>query len=253
MVDELRESVDAFLISSLIDEFLSAENRFIQRDWEPAELDGGQFAEVCARIWYAEDSGNTNRSKGLNECLRYIENDDVVHGVVPRSTALHISRVLRTVYKFRSQRGAVHISPDYGPNEMDSRLVVDLVRWLFAETLRYFWSGERERVAVAIREVIQFDVPAIGQFGDQLVVQRTDLTAREEIFLLLHYAGDEGMSRTDLGRHAMVAPPTVTRTLARLKSSSERKIIQLTNGNYRLTDLGLKFVRENLAPKLGVE
>jgi hypothetical protein len=41
----LSPPLDHLLASQLLDEFVSAERRFIQRDWEPAELDGGQFAE----------------------------------------------------------------------------------------------------------------------------------------------------------------------------------------------------------------
>jgi hypothetical protein len=31
------------------------------------------------------------------------------------------------------------------------------------ETLRIFWNGDRELVAKAIRELLQFDVPCIGK------------------------------------------------------------------------------------------
>ncbi|WP_334826646.1 hypothetical protein [Nostoc sp.] len=88
------------------------ERRYIQRDWEPAELDGGQFCEILARILYHFDSSNLNQSKPLDDCLRYIENEHVTHTMKSRHDALHLARVLRTVYKFRSQRGAVHISPN---------------------------------------------------------------------------------------------------------------------------------------------
>ena len=39
-----------------------------------------------------------------------------------------LARVLQTVYKFRSQRGAVHISPTYSPNYMDANYVIEAVR-----------------------------------------------------------------------------------------------------------------------------
>jgi hypothetical protein len=47
------------------DEFISAERRFIQRDWGPAELDGGQFCEILARTLYHQDSGNLNHTKNF--------------------------------------------------------------------------------------------------------------------------------------------------------------------------------------------
>ncbi len=251
LVAQLAPPLDTQLVPELIDEFVSLERRYIQREWEPTQLDGGQFCELLARIVYHADSGNLNRSKDLQDCISYINNDQVSHVIQPRHDAIHIGRVLGTVYKFRSQRGAVHISPTYKPNHMDSKFVVDGVRWLFAEALRIFWTGDREKVATAIRELLQFDVPAIGKFEDNLlVVQRTDLTPEEELLLLLHYAGEAGFSRRELGKYVKADPAAVTRGIQALSANRVREVAKLTNGNYRLTDLGSKRIREKLADKL---
>lgn len=253
MLDELSPPLDHLLCSQLLDELVSAERRFIQRDWEPAELDGGQFCEILARIYYHQDSGNLSHTKSFDDCVKYLENDQAPHALSPRHKSLHVARVLKTIYKFRSQRGAVHISPSYQPNHMDSKLVIESVRWCMNETLRIFWRGDREAVAKAIRELLQFDVPCVGVFEDIILVQRTDLTPEEELLVLLHYAGENGFSRTDIGKFLNASPTTATRTLQKLASPSERKIIQLGNGRYRLTDLGSKKVRENLSDKLLLE
>lgn len=250
MVAQLAPPFDPILAAQLVDEFISAEKRFVQRDWEPAQLDGGQFCEIGARIVYHLDAGTLNTSKALDDCLRYVENDQVPHALLPRSDALHLCRVMRTVYKFRSQRGAVHISPTYSPNHMDSRFVIEAMRWLMNELLRIFWNGDRAAVARVIRELLQFDVPSIGVFDSGLLVQRTDLSPEEEILVLLHYAGDGGFSRNEVGRFARCAPSTVTRVLQKLLSPSTRQVVRLAGGNYRLTDLGSRRVRESLSDKL---
>ena len=250
LISQLSPPLDTLLATQLVDEFISAERRFIQRDWEPVELDDGQFCEICARIYYHQVSGILNQAKDFNDCLKFVENDGLQHAISPRHDALHVSKVLRTVYKFRSQRGAVHISPRYSPNHMDAKFVIENVRWLMNETLRIFWSGDRETVARAVRELLDFDVPAVGRFGGSIVVQRTDLTAEEEILILMHYAGDAGFSRLELGRYAQCAPSTVTRALQKLESPSVREVIQIGRGQYRLTDLGSKRIRDNLAAKL---
>lgn len=253
LLAELSPPLDHFLCTQLVDELISAERRFIQQDWEPAELDGGQFCEIMARIYYHVDSKNLSHSKAFDECLKYIENDKVSHGILPRHDALHVARVLRTVYKFRSQRGAVHISPTYTPNHMDSKYVIESIRWLMNETLRIFWNGDREVVAKAIRELLQFDVPCISDFEGVLLVQRTDLTSEEELLILLHYAGEKGFSRTELGRFAQCSPASVTRSLKKLVSPQYRQVVGLSNGFYRLTDLGSKRLREQLGDKLLVQ
>jgi len=118
------------------------------------------------------------------------------------------------------------------------------------EALRIFWRGDREQVAKVIRELLQFEVPCIGLFGDILIVQRVDLVAEEEILVLLHYAGEEGFTRSQLGNYAQVSATSVTRAVQKLESPQLRQIIQLSNGPYRLTDLGVKRIRENLSHKL---
>lgn len=250
LISALSPPFDHLLCTQLLDEFISSERRFIQRDWEPGQLDGGQFAEVASRIWYHMDSSNLNRGKDFDDCLNYIEGNQNPHGIADRRTALHFAKVLRTIYKFRSQRGAVHISPSYTPNHMDSRLVIECVRWCMNETLRVFWQGDRDLVAKAIRELLQFDVPAVGVFSGEIIVQRVDLTGEEEVLILLHYAGEDGFDRTTLGKSARISQPSVTAALQRLIDKTRREVIQTSNGNYRLTDLGSKRIRERLADKL---
>ncbi len=250
IVSQISPPIDNQLANQLLDEFISMERRYIQRDWEPTELDGGQFCEILARIIYHLDSSNLNLSKSLDNCLKYIENDSVTHAINPRCDALLIARTLRTIYKFRSQRGAVHISPNYTPSHMDSKVMIEVVRWCMNEVLRIFWQGDREKVAQTIRELLQFDVPCIGKFEENILVQRTDLTAEEEILVLLHYAGENGFNRKELGYYSQHSPSSVTNTLKKLSSPQYRETILLSSGNYRLTDLGCKRFREQLTDKL---
>lgn len=52
LLSAIAPPLDLILAKQLLDEFISLEKRFILRDWEPATLDGGQFAEAAARIIY---------------------------------------------------------------------------------------------------------------------------------------------------------------------------------------------------------
>jgi hypothetical protein len=250
LVNQLAPPLDNQLTEQLVSEFISQEKRFIQRDWEPGQLDGGQFCEALARILYHMDSGNLNRAKDDNECLRHVENDQNNHLIQPRQTALHVAKAIRLVYKFRSARGAIHISTSYEANHMDSKLVLEGVRWLFAETLRIWWNSDREKVAKAIRELLQFDVPAVGKFDEILVVQRTDLSASDEILVMLHYAREKGFSRKEIGLYVMHAAPRISEALKTLTGPQCRQVVKLSSGNLRLTDIGSRYVREQLADKL---
>jgi hypothetical protein len=249
LISKISPPFDQELAVKLIDEFISMERRFIQRDWEPTELDGGQFAEVAARILYHLDSAILNYKKGFDECVKYLENDQVTHNL-HRIQMNHISKVLRVIYKFRSQRGAVHISSVYTPNHMDSKFLIECVRWCLNELLRIFWNGDRNEVAKAIQEILQFDVPCIGLYDEIPLVQRTDLKVQHEILLLLHYAGTEGYSRKQLGQFCLHPSQRVSDGIFELKSPAIRQITALSNGNFVLTELGHRRIRNELADKL---
>ena len=254
LVSQISPPFDEALATSLLTEFVDLERRYVLRDWEPATLNGGQFAEVASRIVYHLDSGNLNKRKGLNSCLTYIEDEtnSNQHSFRTRREALHFCKALRLIYKFRSQRGAIHIDPDYTANELDSTLVLSLSRWVMSDLLRIFWKGDSSEVARAIREIIRYSVPAIFEVDGISLVLRTDCSAQEEILLLLHNAGEKGLSRTEIGKAAMRPDSTVTNVLKTLLSPPKRQVVKRNNGQYQLTPNGAKRVQEELSEKLSL-
>lgn len=253
LVAEIVPPLDAQLAEQLISEYMSLERRFILADYEPATLDGGQFAEIASRIIYHQDSGKLNKRRSVHRCLIYIEDPDSKnsHHYPERKSSLHLCKVLRSIYKFRSDRGAVHIDPDYTANKLDAKLVVDNARWALSEILRIFWTGDRAIVARAIREIIEYDVPIVGDYEGRLLVHSTECTTEEEVLILLYYAGEMGLSRNQLGVYVEKTASGVTGALKSLISTSKRQAIQLKNKNYRLTNLGIVRVLDELGEKMG--
>jgi len=240
------------LAEGLIKEFISQEQRYVLGDWEPATLDGGQFAEIASRIIYHMDSRNLNLRKSVDRCLKYVENEknSNSHSFPKRRTALHLCKVIRTIYKFRSQRGAVHIDPEYMANELDSTLIISNVRWVMAELLRVFWKGDKREVGRIVKEILRFDIPAVLSMDDRQLVMRTDCTVEEEIIILLHNAGETGMSREELGKAIPKAASTITNGLVRLGPAERREVVKKDDGKFILTPLGAKRIREELSEKL---
>ena len=254
LVAKLSPPFDALLANQLVDEFVKLERRYILSDWEPAELDGGHFCEILGRILYHQDSGTPNLTKDFGECAKYINNDTTgVSHAMNRDDAKMLFMALTVVHKFRSKRGVGHVSPTYTANHMDARYMIEAVRWAMVETLRIFWTGDREAAAKAISELLRFEVPCVGQFEDVIVVQRTDLHPEEEVLVLLHYAGEQGFTRRVLGQHALCTAVAVTRAVDNLISPQRREIVEVTGGRFVLTDLGHKRLREQLADKLIVQ
>ena len=255
LVTKLCPPLDTVLVKSLIQEFIDVERRYVLGDWEPATLNGGQLAEIAARIVYHVDANNLNRRKGVDECLTYVEdeNNANTHAFPHRRSALHLCRALRLLYKLRSQRGAIHIDPDYSANELDSTLVIGLCRWIVSEVLRIFWSGSTADVARAIREIVRFQVPAVLLLDGKPLVLRTDCTVEEEMLILLHNAGETGLTRTELGAAIPKDGSTVTRALQKLSSPAHRAVIKKGGTRYVLTPNGSLRVQKELSHKLSVE
>ena len=190
----------------------------------------------------------------MDPCLRYIEDktNSNTHAFPQRRAALHLCKSLRTIYKFRSQRGAIHIDPDYTANEVDSTLILALVRWIMSEILRIFWGGSPADIARAIREIVRYQVPSVLEIDGRSLVLRTDCTVEEEILLLLHNAGEKGLSRTEIGEAAMKSAPALTISLKSLVSATKRQVVKRDNGQYVLTPNGSKRVHNDLSEKLSV-
>lgn len=250
----ISSQLDSRLIELFLEEFLDVERRYVLGDWEPATLNGGQLVELGARIIYHVDSGNLNRNKGVDPCLKYIEDptNNNSHAFPHRRSALHLCKTLRTLYKFRSQRGAVHIDPDYSANELDATLVVSLSRWVVAEVLRIFWNGDTKIVALAIKEIVRYNVPAVLEIDNRSLVLRTDCSVEEEILILLHNKGEAGLSRTDLGKAIPKPPPSITKAIQSLASSAKRQVVKKSTGNFVLTPGGAKRIQTELADKLSL-
>lgn len=252
LLNDICPPVDKVLAESLLHEFLDIERRYILGDWEPTALNGGQFAEIASRIIYHIDSNNINRKKSVNDCLTYIEDitNSNPHSFPQRRTALHICRVIRTIYKFRSQRGAIHIDPDYTANELDSALIISLGRWLMSEILRIFWSGKSEEVSQIIREIVRYEVPAIINIDERQLVLHTGCSVEEEVLLLLHNAGETGLSRTNIGKSIPKPAQRISDALKSLISANKREIVQMDNKMYVLTPNGTRRIHNELSDKL---
>jgi len=128
--------------------------------------------------------------------------------------------------------------------------VIENSRWILGELLRIFWKGDRSEVATAIREILRYELPVIGKFENIVLVQRTDCSVEEEILLLLHYAGEEGLSQQQLTNWIPRDASGISRKLNELGPGGKRQVIKVTTGNFRLTDLGTKEVLTKLASKL---
>ena len=109
------------------------------------------MCEVASRAIYQLDCGTITHSQLPGELCEKIEDTENKR---PHTLAVtdrhHLCKAIGLVYKFRSARGPVHVSPNYTANYMDSMLVLHVAKWILAEFLRIAWNADREVIAETI-------------------------------------------------------------------------------------------------------
>jgi hypothetical protein len=245
----LAKAVNPQLAEQLVNEFVAFEEAFLLKRWKYSELDGGRFTEVAARIIYVVDSSNVSRTKPVDDCFRYIDNEQVPHAYPERQGAIHLVKVLRAIYKLRSQRGAVHVSPTYTANEIDSRLILESVRWVLADLLRVFVTTDREMVANIVRDLARFPHPLIRNIEDEPLLQSVTFTTEEEVLAHLLHAGN-GLATATLVKFIPKSASGVRAALSNLSTAKSRQIANRSS-KWFITDLGIKRIEERIARESG--
>ncbi|MCC7235657.1 MAG: hypothetical protein IT163_10165 [Bryobacterales bacterium] len=247
---ELANIVDVSFATAIIENFRQMQQRFYAGDWQPTELDSGRLVEAIARAIYQLDSGTVTHSQLPGDLCEKIEDDRNLrqHQLDPKARR-HISRALMLVYKFRSDRGSVHISPEYTANEMDAVFMLHAAKWLLAEFLRLAWNKDRKVIAETIAEIIQLEHSLIHEVDGTPLILDASVSAPEEVLLLLNHAEGHRLQREELSRQAKNNSTSATNTaLSRLTKSNEIRTTAYP-GELLLTPKGQKRVIESIIPK----
>jgi hypothetical protein len=251
LIAELAKVVDPTFASAVVTSYVEMQQRFLAGDWQPSELDGGRLCEAVARACYQLDSGTITHSQLPKELCEKIEDESNTR---PHKLDIkdrhHIARAIGLVYKFRSDRGSVHISPKYTADFMDSMLMVHAGKWLFAEFLRLAWAQDKNVIAETIAQIVQLEYSLIHELdGVPLVLDET-VSAPEEILLLLNHAEGHRLLRDELERQAKNNSfANLSVAFSRLQKSNEIRTTSIS-GELALTPKGQKRVIEKTIPSL---
>lgn len=254
LIRGLSAAVDATLARQAVESYVEMRQRYLAGDWQPAELDGGRLCEAISRALYQLDSGNVTHGQLPGEIREKLLDSDKVsrpHNLTAKDRQ-HIAKVIDLVYKFRSDRGAVHISPTYTANGMDSMLVAHAGKWILAEFLRLAWNSDRNIVVGVIEQLVQLEIPLIHELDGNPLVLPKSIPAPEEVLLLLHHAPNNRLTRSDLRKYASNQKPhTVSTAISRLLAQKE--IRSAEGEEVALTPNGQKRVMEVIIPKWGAK
>jgi hypothetical protein len=251
LTDELAKVVDPALAEAAVSSYVEMQQRFLAGDWQPTELDGGRLCEAIARACYQLDSGIITHSQLPKEICGKIEDEPNAH---PHNLDMkdrrHITRAIGLVYKFRSDRGSVHISPDYSADFMDSMLMVHAAKWILAEFLRIVWTKDKAVIAETIAQIVQLEYSLIHVLEGIPLVLDEKVSAPEELLLLLNNAEGHKLPRSKLMELAKNnTEVSLNVAFSRLSKTNEIRATS-TAGELALTPKGQKRVIEKIIPKL---
>jgi len=239
--------VDPALASQLVDSYTKMQRRYYASDWQPSELDGGQFCEAVARAIYQVDTGNVSHDLLPGDISPQLKSKSAPHTLETKDRD-HFCRVLQTVYKFRNDRGVAHISPIHTANHLDATLIIATVKWLFAEFLRLAWKKERNEVVAIIEAIVQLEHPLIHELDGKPLVLSNELSAPEEILVLLQHSSGGRYTRDELKQYTHTSPAAINTAIGRLSDSRQVRIGD--KGDIVITSLGEERVHDIILPKL---
>ncbi len=246
---ELAAVVDPAFAQAIVDGYVEMQQRFLAGDWKPAELDGGRLCEAVSRALYQLDSGAVTHSDLPGTLCDRLEDFNNKHSHnLAAGDRRHFCRAIRLVYKLRSDRGPVHISPVYTANYMDSMLVLHAGKWMFAEFLRLAWTADKQVIAEAIAQIVQLQHTLIHELDGQPLVLESDIPASDEILLLLNHAASNRLSRAAIRQYAPLRKtPTLNAAITKLINT--RQVRPVHDGDLALTPRGQHRVMHEIIPK----
>ena len=242
-------SIPEAIADALANEFAEMESRFARRDWGPAELNGGRFAEAVLRFleWsvsggYTPIGTQINREQILN---RVKNNTSLADGL-----RFHVAKCSEILMDIRNKRDVAHLGNAISVDEMDAQLVMTLASWALAEIIREAGGLSAQDAQSIIVRLSSRRFPLVEEVGGDLVVLCTDLSASEKALVALYHLHPDPMNITALRKAIDYTNSTQFRAI--IRQQTKAGITYVKEDNVFLTSKGVTWVEKNINMHLEV-
>ena len=191
--DTLLAGIPQILREELLKTFREISRNYIEQRWEPAELNGGKFAEAAFAIISGAVSGTyptqVNKPPDFIGACRALESKPADIGRPgDRSLRVLIPRHLIALYEMRNNRGVGHLGGDVDPNPMDATAVFSTASWVLAEFIRIFHCASTHEAQAVVNALAERVLPVVWLVpGGQIQrVLNPSLSVADQTLLLLH-------------------------------------------------------------------
>jgi hypothetical protein len=179
------------LRTPLIECYQDIVRNYVERRWEPAELNGGKLCEIVYTILDGSLSGTyaTVPSKPANmvDACRALEGRPANPARVgDRSLRILIPRLLPVLYEIRNNRNVGHVGAEVNPNHADAEAVLSMASWVMAELVRIFHNVTLKEAQEAVDSLVERRHPLVWQVEDKKRVLDNTLSKSEQTLILLH-------------------------------------------------------------------
>lgn len=235
-------NLPADLVTALQQEFQKLHEQHFLGKWEPAEIDGGRFAEAVLRIVEHKDTGAyTGIGQQLNR--KKIVGSAAKNSMLPDSLRLQIPILAELVMDFRNNRNSGHLGT-INVNEMDSSFVLSAANWIIAEIIRLETQMNPVGAQAEIKKIIERKVPIIEEIGGRLkcLDPKLDAKTKSMVFCYQKYPGrislDELVDWTEYTNKGVLR--------RKLQALNQDGVIDFRNDEAQLTRKGVQWVEKNI-------
>lgn len=236
------------IVDAILDSYVEIKENYYLSRHEPAELNGGKFAEAVARFlqYILNNNQYVPLGKPIQNMLTTLRSfEQTPQGKNLDSYRIHIPRILTMVYDVRNKRGVGHLGGDVNPNIADATLIVTCCDWVLAELYRINFCCSIDEAQKIIETLVQRKNPLIYQIGDTKRVLNSNLDMTKQTLLLLSECYPKEVSDKDLIRWIEPSNASVFRRDVLRRLHEKRLIEYVEKTSCVILPPGLKNVEDN--------
>jgi hypothetical protein len=239
------------LRNALVKSYQEIMSNYLERRWEPSELNGGKFCEAVYSIIDGAVKGSFPATPGkpgnmITACRALEAEPADPNRVGDRSLRLLIPRVLPVLYEIRNNRGVGHVGGDVDANHMDAEAVQAIASWVIAELVRIFHGVTTEDAREAVDTLVERKTPLIWDVEGVKRVLDTDISAKDQVLMFLYHSTG-WVPTTDLFKWVEYSSASMFRRSV-LMPLHKRRLIEFDagHGRGRISPSGIKEVEKRL-------
>jgi hypothetical protein len=201
---------------------------------KPVDLlqNAGLFVESALRVAEHLVLGNhipLEKKFDVDASIQKLEKASGVEGL-----RIHVARLSRVVYDFRTQKKAVHLKA-IDPRVIDASLIFNIANWIILELLKESGIPKAED---AMRILFTRKIPLVQSVGGMLRTTNPKLLGTQRILMLL-YAVPEGLTEEQLLGSTKQKIRTMDHLRKDLKNMDGRDLVHCgTDGRWVLFGMG---------------